>query len=68
MSARAGAADGRGWAGWFGRAPWRILAVGMLLQRTYRQGYALEDLSRVGPAWLRPIAAAIARWFLFQGA
>ena len=33
-----------------------------------RQGYALEDLSRVGPAWLRPIAAAIARWFLFQGA
>lgn len=33
-----------------------------------RQGYALEDIARTGPAWLKPIASAIARWFLFQGA
>jgi cytochrome c-type biogenesis protein len=33
-----------------------------------RQGYALEGLSQTGPAWIRPLAAAIARWLLFQGA
>lgn len=33
-----------------------------------RQGYALADFAETGPAWFRPIAAFLARWFLFQGA
>lgn len=33
-----------------------------------RQGYALADFAETGPAWFRPIAAFLAKWFLFQGA
>lgn len=32
-----------------------------------RSGYALADFAESGPAWLRPIAAFISRWLLFQG-
>jgi cytochrome c-type biogenesis protein len=33
-----------------------------------RSGYVLADFAETGPAWLKPVAAFISRWLLFQGA
>ena len=32
-----------------------------------KAGASLEEFSQTGPAWLRPIAAFLAKWFMFQG-
>ncbi len=59
MSARAEAAGDRGWAGWFGRAPWRILAVGMLLALSVAAAL-FAVLMAPGPADLAQLVATLA--------
>jgi len=59
MSERAETAGGQGWAGWFGRAPWRILAVGMLLALGAATAL-FAALMAPGPADLAQLVATLA--------
>ncbi|HOU39986.1 MAG TPA: HAMP domain-containing sensor histidine kinase [Promineifilum sp.] len=59
MTGRVPPRGGREWAGWFGRAPWRILAVGMLLALGVATAL-FSALMAPGPADLAQLVATLA--------